>query len=345
MKNLKYYLTGFFGFFVISAFNVSIGILIYSVINEKQKVTIAIIIMAVIILSTILSLLLDNIRKKIYAKPLKEILKATKEISKGNFNVELKPLHPYNMYDEFDKIKININKMAKELSQNEILKTDFIANVSHEIKTPLMVIQNYTKLLEDNTLNENDKKNYLIILRENCQKLSNLVTNILKLNKLENQSLELTINKFNLSELLINQILLFEKLFEEKEIELICDIEDDLLINSEPSYLEIIINNLISNAIKFSNQFGKITIKLKKITNEYILEITDNGQGMSEETGKRIFEKFYQGDTSHSKMGNGLGLALVKKVIDILGGSISVKSELNVGTTFTVIMKEQTYER
>lgn len=344
MKNIKYYLTGFLGFFIISAFNVSIGILIYSLIKEKQDITISLIILTVIIISTILSLFLDALRKRILNKPLKEILNATKDISKGIFDINLQIQHPYNMYDEYDKIKINLIKMAEELSKDEILKKDFIANVSHEIKTPLMVIQNYAKLLDNNDLNQETKKQYLIILQENCQKLSNLVTNILKLNKLENQTSQIKLEKFNLSELLVSQILFFENLIDEKNIELICDIEEDLIINSEQSYLEIVINNLISNAIKFSNESGIIKISLKKIINKYEIKITDNGCGMTEEIGNRIFEKFYQGDTSHSKKGNGLGLALVKKVIDILGGSIRVESEINKGTTFTIIMKEQADE-
>ena len=121
--------------------------------------------------------------------------------------------------------------------------------------------------------------------------------------------------------------------------ELECDIEEDLFINSEQSYLELVFNNLISNAIKFTDNKGIIGISLKKINDEYIIKIKDNGCGMDSETGAHIFDKFYQGDTSHSKEGNGLGLALVKKVIDILGGSIDVESEANVGTTFTISIK------
>ena len=131
----------------------------------------------------------------------------------------------------------------------------------------------------------------------------------------------------------------FEELIEQKEIELICDIEEDLYIISEESYLEIIWNNLISNAIKFTEPKGTIKISLKKVENKYQIMISDTGIGMDKETGAHIFDKFYQGDTSRSKEGNGLGLALVKRVIDLLGGSISVESEINKGTTFIVIVK------
>jgi len=272
--------------------------------------------------------------------PLYDILYATKQMSKGNFNIYLKTNHSYTDYDEFDLIKEDLNKMAQELSKNEVLKNDFIANVSHELKTPISVIKNYAKLLNNNNLSKEDKTKYLENLQNACDKLNNLIKNILKLNKLENQQLNPTLKKLNISELLENQIISFESILEKKEITLNCDIQENLFINSEESYLEIIFNNLISNAIKFSNQKGVIDISLTSINNNFIVKIKDYGCGMDSETGKHIFDKFYQGDTSHASEGNGLGLALVKKVIDIIGGSISVESKLNEGTTFIVTVKE-----
>ena len=273
-------------------------------------------------------------------RPLKEILHATELMSRGDFQVRCTTNHSYKDYDEFDLIKNDLNNMAKELSKSEVLKNDFIANVSHEIKTPLSIIQNYAKALENEQLPLEIKQKYLSNLQEACKKLNNLVTNILKLNKLENQKLALEITTFNLSESLTDQIIQYEELIDKKKLVLECDIEDNLFINSEKNYLEIIWNNLISNAIKFSNIGAKVCISLKKSIDEYVFTISDNGCGMDSETGAHIFDKFYQGDTSHSKEGNGLGLALVKKVIDVLGGSISVESEVGVGTTFTVNIKE-----
>ena len=219
------------------------------------------------------------------------------------------------------------------------MKNDFISNVSHEIKTPLAVIQNYAKALTNKNLDEETKEKYLNSLQNACKKLSDLITNILKLNKLENQRLKIDLKQFNLSESITNQILNYETLIENKNIELECNIEEDINIISEETYLEIIWSNLISNAIKFTDNNGKIFISLIKINNEIIFKIKDTGCGIDSETGKNIFEKFYQGDTSHSKEGNGLGLALVKKVIDILGGQIQVESEKGIGTTFTVKLK------
>ena len=161
------------------------------------------------------------------------------------------------------------------------------------------------------------------------------------MNKLENQDILLEYKKFNLSESITNQILNFESVFEDKQIKLECNIEEDLYLYSNEGYLEIIWNNLISNACKFTDESGNIKIELKRINNYYVFTISDDGCGMSNETGKHIFNKFYQGDTSHHKEGDGLGLALVKKVIDILGGEISVSSQLGVGTTFKVVLKEK----
>lgn len=341
MRGFRYTLMGFVGFLLVTGFNVSIGIVVYSLIQEKSNEYVSILIIGLIILSSLLCSVIDYVRRRLtIQEPLEEIMIATEMMSNGNFKIDLTPNHPYEYYDEFDNIKISLNKMAKELSKSEILKNDFIASVSHEIKTPLFVIQNYAKELQNKNCTEEQKEKYLLNLQDSCVRLSNLVMNILKLNKLENQELIQDIKKFNLSELLINQVLQYEELIEKKQIELNCDIEEDLIINSEKSYLEIIFNNLISNAIKFTETNGKIDISLKKDEEKYIIKVSDTGCGMDKETGMRIFEKFYQGDTSHSKEGNGLGLSLVKKVIDILGGKISVESELGKGTSFTVVIRE-----
>lgn len=340
MRKFLYSLFGFFGFLIVTTFNISIGIIVYSLIEEQNNLIIGLLILGVIILSAILCSLIDYVRRRIMIeRPLREILFATKQMTKGNFKIRLIPNHSYKYYDEFDYIKEDLNNMAKELSKNEVLKKDFIAGVSHEIKTPLAVIQNYAKVLNSEELDENTKKQYLKSLQESCGKLNQLVMNILKLNKLENQNLLLQFSTFNLSELLTEQIIRYVDLVEQKNIKLVCDIEENLYINSEESYLEIIFNNLMSNAIKFTDK-GEINISLKKKAEEYIITFKDTGCGMNKETGKYIFEKFYQGDTSHHKEGNGLGLALVKKVIDVLGGSISVESELGKGTIFIVTIKE-----
>lgn len=345
MKNVRYTLVGFFGFLIVTVFNVSIGILVYSSIKEKETIVIALVVLLFVILSTVLCSFIDLFRRKIMIeRPLSEIIYATQQITKGDFNIKLIPNHSYKDYDEFDIIKDDINNMALELANSAVMKTDFIANVSHEIKTPLAVIQNYAKALENPNLNIEERKSYLKSLQQACKKLNTLVLNILKLNKLENQSMVPDISRFNVSELLTVQILQFEELIDKKNISLEINIEEDLYIDSDPSYLEIAFNNFISNAIKFTDNGGTIYISLVKLNDKYIFTFKDTGCGMDSETGKHIFDKFYQGDTSHSKEGNGLGLALVKRIIDLLGGEINVVSELGVGTEFKMIVKGEKSE-
>ena len=341
MKSFKYTFIGFLLFFLTISFNCIIAIIVYENFKESGPGIATTVIIFFMILSALTCSIIDILRRKIMIdKPVREIRIATKKMSKGDFNISLKTNNNINSYTMYDKIKEDLNVLALELSKNEVLKTDFIANISHELKTPLSLINNYSKALEKD-LDEETKKKYINIILTASNKLNNLVNNVLKLNKLENQDILLEYKKFNLSESITNQILNFESVFEDKQIKLECNIEEDLYLYSNEGYLEIIWNNLISNACKFTDEFGNIKIELKRINNYYVFTISDDGCGMSNETGKHIINKFYQGDTSHHKEGNGLGLALVKKVIDILGGEISVSSQLGVGTTFKVVLKEK----
>lgn len=342
----RFSIAGYFLFLLPLTIVVVSGILIYDKLLTKN-IEIEFIILFLAIYITVITFLfcfVDIYRRRLMVeRPVKQILQATQKIALGDFNTKLIPLHSFYKYDEYDAIMANINKMTEELSKSEILKTDFISNVSHEIKTPLAIIQNYAKALLNNKLDEKTKNKYLQTLISTSNKLSNLISNILKLNKLENQRISAAKENVNVGELLRENILQFENLIESKQIELNCDISD-ISLNIEISYLEIIFNNLISNAIKFTEPKGIINISLKIHNNYIVFSVKDNGCGMTADVGARIFEKFYQGDTSHSSEGNGLGLALVKKVIDILGGEISVESERGKGSTFTVKLKRDIYE-
>ncbi len=270
--------------------------------------------------------------------PTEQILNATEKIASGNFDVKLRPNHTYDKFDQYDVIIQNINLMAEELRKNEVLKADFISNVSHEIKTPLSIIQNYATALQNKNLDDATREKYSQILVSTSKKLSNLISNILKLNKLENNGI-IDQEEVDLGELLRECILSFESLFERKKLELKCDINDIKIVTSA-SYLEIVFNNLISNAIKFTEPGGTITISLKQNADHVTVKVGDTGCGIDSETGKHIFDKFFQGDTSHSSEGNGLGLALVKKVIENLGGEIYVESEVGKGSTFTINLRQ-----
>lgn len=273
---------------------------------------------------------------KTFSRPLKILSRASKAVSQGDFSVYIEPLHTSDKKDYMDILFEDFNNMVRELGSIETLKNDFISNVSHELKTPLAVIQNYTTMLKSNTLPEEQRQEYLNTVIEATHKLTNLITNILRLNKLENQEILPPTASYDLCRQLCDCVLSFETILESKNIELDVDIEDKAIINTDEELLEIVWNNLLSNAVKFTNESGKVNIKQTSENDVIIVEITDTGCGMSEETMKHIFDKFYQGDTSHSGDGNGLGLALVYRIIDKIGGTISVTSKLGVGTTFYV---------
>ena len=297
--------------------------------------------MVLIVLGVIAQMVWEMYRKKVVENPSQDIILACDKMSRGDFHISLKTMHDWGYYDELDQVKIYLMKMADELSKNEILKSDFIADVSHEIRTNLSVISAYTNSLMVPNISPAERENSLKVLSSTCMKLSVMVSNILKLNKLENMKIVPKINVFNLSESLTQCTLQAADKMDEKGIELDCDIPDRVMVKSDKDLLEIIWNNLLSNAIKFTDKGGKITVRLFKSGDRIVVSVKDTGCGMSAQTGKRIFEKFYQGDTSHKEEGNGLGLSLVKRVIDMLGGDIKVESTLGKGSTFMVSLLDE----
>lgn len=334
---------GFILFFFTILITSTSSIIIYYLAFTRSNHNLTIVItsvLGIILVGALLCTLVDVVRRKyMVEKPVNQILSATKKIASGDFSVKLYHTHEYDKFNEFDVIFDNINIMCSELAKNELLKNDFISNVSHEIKTPVAVIQNYAKALQSSKLSEEKRLEYLNGLIVQTKKLSDLVSNILKLNKLENQKIVPEIENFDLSELVRVCAINFENIIEKKELKLKCDI-DEIKITSSSTLLEIVFNNLISNAIKFTDNGGKITISVKQDDRYAIVQVSDTGCGISNETGKHIFEKFYQGETSRASEGNGLGLALVKQVIDLLGGEISVTSKVGKGSTFIVRLKK-----
>ena len=292
-----------------------------------------------VLLLTFLFGTIDYARRKLMVdRPVKIITEATERIMQGDFSVRVRPMHGAGM-EGFNQIGSAINKMAEELSGTETLRTDFIANVSHELKTPLAVMGNYATMLQRPGITEEEKNEYAKAISEAARKLAQLITNILKLNKLENQQIFPQPKEFDLGEQLCECLLVFEDAWEAKNLEIETDIQDDVRIQSDPELLSLVWNNLISNAVKFTPDGGTIGLSLKTESDSVIVQVRDTGCGMKPETGMHIFEKFYQGDTSHATQGNGLGLALVKRVVDILSGEIGVQSVYGQGSTFTVKFK------
>ena len=283
---------------------------------------------------------IDYIRRKLMIdRPVKQIMEALDQVMLGDFTVRIAPVKEFAGETGFNEIIEAINKMTAELQGTETLRTDFIANVSHELKTPLAVMGNYATMLQRPGITEEEKNEYAKAISEAARKLAQLITNILKLNKLENQQIFPQPQEFDLGEQLCEALLGFEDAWEAKNLEIETDIADDVHIKSDPELLSLVWNNLISNAMKFTSDGGTIGVSLKTEDHAVIVQVRDTGCGMKPEVGQHIFEKFYQGDTSHATQGNGLGLALVKRVIDILNGEIGVQSVYGEGSTFTVKFK------
>ena len=293
-----------------------------------------------VILLSLLFTAIDAMRRKLTVdRPVKRIAEATGRMAQGDFSVRVPTVSPLVADDRFNDIIRSVNRLAEELSGVETLRTDFIASVSHEMKTPLAVMQNYGTLLEDPTLPEETRVEYAHAITAAARRLADMMTNILKLNRLENQQIFPKTQVFDLGEQLCECLLQYESVWEAKGITLDTDIEDGVLVSADGELLSLVWNNLFSNAFKFTEEGGQVRLSLSSVGENAVVTVTDTGCGMSPEIGAHIFEKFYQGDTSRATEGNGLGLALVKRVVDIVEGEIGVESAVGVGTTFTVTVR------
>ncbi len=252
--------------------------------------------------------------QRIYESPMHRLAEATEQVAGGDFSVYIPPLHTSDKLDYMDIMFADFNKMVEELGSIETLKTDFFSNVSHEIKTPLAVIQNNAELLRMENLTDTQRE-YTDTIYQSSRRLSDLITNILKLNKLEKQSITPDTQVYDVCAQLADCALGFEPAWEEKSLDFDADMEDRAEIAAAPALMELVWNNLFSNAVKFTEPGGSITLTKTSDTENIYVSVRDTGCGMDENTKKHIFEKFYQGDTSHAMAGNGLGLALALRVL------------------------------
>ena len=274
--------------------------------------------------------------KLTYEQPMQALALATARVANGDFSIYIPPLHTEEHYDYLDKMLLDFDKMVAELGSIETLKTDFFSNVSHEIKTPLAVIQNTAQLLRMGGMTEQERLQAMDTIVQTSRKLSALINNLLKLNKLEKQTIQPKPEPYDLCAQLCECVIGFELAMEKKGIQFSADMEDSAAVCADASLMELVWNNLLSNAIKFTAPGGKITLRQTSAENEIRVALSDTGCGMSQETIAHIFDKFYQGDTSHATEGNGLGLSLVLRVLQLSSCTVAVQSRIGEGSRFIV---------
>ncbi|MBE5771798.1 MAG: HAMP domain-containing histidine kinase [Clostridiales bacterium] len=349
MKRFLRIINHYLAFFLLAAFLVTCCIMLFTstlmnslgiTLTGENLETAAKLTFGNVLLLSLLFTVVDIIRRKMTVdRTARRIAEAARKIVAGDFSVRVPLPSRMGSSEGFREIVDCFNEMAQELSGVETLRTDFISNVSHEMKTPLAAMNNYGRLLQAPGLPEEKRMEYARGIADHSRRLADMITNILKLSRLENQQIFPKGERFNLGEQLCEALLQFENIWERENIEIETDIAEDIMVHLDRELLSLVWNNLLSNAFKFTPAGGKISLSLTADESHALVKIQDSGCGMSPETGAHIFEKFYQGDTSHATRGNGLGLALVKRVVDIVHGEITVESELGRGSIFTVKVK------
>ena len=273
---------------------------------------------------------------RIPLKPVNQVINAMNRMAAGDFRTRLRFGKWFSRFSAGKEISGSFNKMAEELQNTEMLRSDFVNNFSHEFKTPIVSIAGFASLLRRGNLPEEQQKEYLEAIEEESMRLSSLATNVLNLSRIENQTILGQTNRFNLSEQIRSCILLLERRWSAKHLDLSLDF-DEYEIEADPELLKEIWINLLDNAVKFTPEYGLIRVTIQPGAEGIRVAVTNTGSTIPPEKRDRIFQKFYQADESHATQGNGVGLAIVKKVVDLHHGQLNVSCDEN-STTFTVVL-------
>ncbi len=269
----------------------------------------------------------------IQLKPLRKFQKSMEDVAKGDFSIQLET--PKNSPNEIVELVHSFNIMTKELSSTEMLKQNFINDFSHEFKTPIASINGFANILIKNNLTKQQSAEYLSVIANESARLVSLSKNILLLNKVESQDVLVDTEQYDVSEQVRLSIVSLQNLWDKKDIDFDLDI-DEITINANKEMLNQVWLNLIENAVKFSDEKDIIIIKLHKKSDKVVFSITNFGKAIQSENISKIFEKFYQADSSRSTAGNGIGLSIVKRICELHGGKVGVSSSQDNGTTFIV---------
>lgn len=294
------------------------------------------VLLLMLLISVIMGFLAAAATSRFSTGPINKLIQQTNNLGAGDFKTRLHFDRPFSRHSTFKELEDSFNKMAAELEQTEMLRSDFINNFSHEFKTPIVSIAGFAKLLRRGNLTETQQQEYLEVIETESLRLSKMATNVLNMTRVENLSILKDISTYNLSEQIRSCILLFENQWEQKQIDFDLDF-DEYNIDANEELLKQVWINLLDNALKFSPEAGTISIQIHEIQNEFLISIGNTGPALSLEEQKRIFNKFYQSDESHSVEGNGIGLAIVKRVAELHHGTVSISSEDDY-TTFTVTL-------
>jgi len=284
--------------------------------------------------SLIVAMTATHFLSKVFFDPIKKLRAGMQKIADGKFDTRLSTRSSSN---EIQEVFAGFNLMAQELESTEILQTDFVSNVSHEFKTPINAIEGYTTLLQSTENIDEVENEYIEKILFNTRRLSSLVSNMLLISRIENQSIQTNQEEYSLDEQIREAILASEYAWEPKNIEFDVDL-DPVMYCGNANMMHHVWSNLLSNAIKFSPDGGIIKMRLTAKNGQVTFLIDDEGPGLSEEAQKHLFDKFYQADTSHKEEGNGLGLALVQNIISLCNGSISAENNVGGGCRFTVTL-------
>ncbi len=291
------------------------------------------------VLSLVVSVIIMALFTRFSLKPVNRMINQMNRLAAGDYRARLHFGKPISLHPTFVEVSDSFNKMAQELENTELLRSDFINNFSHEFKTPIVSIAGFAKLLRRGQLTEQQRDEYVRIIEDESLRLSAMATNILNLTKCENQTILTDVTTFNLSEQIRSSIVSLEGKWSQKAIELNLDLAEHM-IEANPDLLKNVWINLIDNAIKFSPIGGQIDVTVRQKNGSLLVSIANNGPDIPPEQQQRIFGKFYQADESHASEGNGIGLALVKGVVTLHSGTVSVVSG-NHTTTFTVQLPQK----
>ena len=309
------------------------------VIAGEEGITTSHIVLFMAICSISMGTAISIITSKLFLSPLNMINSKLNSLANGNFGTRVDFDQIVNRVPSFIQFSAAFNKLSEELQNTELLRSDFINNFSHEFKTPIVSISGFAKLLKKGNLTEEQKEQYLTAIEEESMRLSYMATNVLNLTKVENQAILTDISTYNVSEQIRSCFLLLEPKWAKKELDFHFELEE-YTVDANEELLKQVWINLIDNAIKFSLDKGVITLKARENGPFLSISITNYGVELSKEAQDKIFNKFYQADLSHSTEGNGIGLAIAKKIIDLHKGKISVVSK-DMSVTFTVTIPKK----